>query len=95
MTVREITRYLPLVRSHDAEVLAILERRAQSSPYTKADRRLLLETYIHTRDHRLTAERCGSGVNRVNQLLAAAIRCAREITGVPPPRSYRRKRPRA
>jgi DNA-directed RNA polymerase specialized sigma24 family protein len=92
MTVREIKRYLPLVKANYAQVLDILEERAKSSPHTKADRQLLLETYLRTRNHRLTAERCGIGVNRVNQLLAAAIRCAREITGVPPPGPRRRRR---
>lgn len=92
MTWREIHRYLPLVQANYDQVLEILERRAQSSRYTKANRRLLLQTFIRTRSHRLTSERCGIGVNRVNQLLAAAIRCAREITGVPPPLPRQRRR---
>jgi hypothetical protein len=85
MRTSEINQYLPLVTENYDQVLEILERRAQRRPDTKADRRLLLDTYIQTRNHRLTAERCGIGVNRVNQLLAQAIRCAHEITGVPPP----------
>jgi hypothetical protein len=82
MLREEVEHGLPALIAHLDTVVAHLE----GGPNQRVSRRLVLDAFLETRSFRVTAERSGITVTGVQNIVARAIRYARGLAGLPPPK---------
>jgi hypothetical protein len=82
MQREEVGHGLPALIAHLDAVVARLE----GGPNQRVSRWVVLDAFVETRSFRITAERCGITVTGVQNIVARAIRTARGLAGLPPPK---------